>query len=66
MTPQFFPQDLRVNADADVYAETLQTILLSSYLEQRRDPIPSSKIRLYSVKLSKPKIGWIAENFHHH
>ncbi|KAM3178811.1 hypothetical protein ACTXT7_001845 [Hymenolepis weldensis] len=27
-TPQFFPQDLRVNADADAYVETPQTIVV--------------------------------------
>ncbi|VDL18964.1 unnamed protein product [Hymenolepis diminuta] len=29
------------------------------------DPMSSNKIRLRPIKLSKPRIGWIAENFHH-
>ncbi|KAM3186988.1 hypothetical protein ACTXT7_003223 [Hymenolepis weldensis] len=28
MTPQFFPQGLRVNADVDAYVETLQTVVV--------------------------------------
>ncbi|KAM3187090.1 hypothetical protein ACTXT7_003000 [Hymenolepis weldensis] len=66
MTPQFPPQGLRVNADADAHVETLQTTVVKPplidsvanggkpYVFQQDSP-PSHKA---------PKIqGWMAENF---
>ncbi|KAM3185089.1 hypothetical protein ACTXT7_007091 [Hymenolepis weldensis] len=71
ITPHFFPQGLKVSADADAYLETLQTIVvkppwIDSVANGGRPPMSSSKICLHPIKLTKPRIGWMAENFHYH
>ncbi|KAM3179770.1 hypothetical protein ACTXT7_017639 [Hymenolepis weldensis] len=71
ITPPLFPQDHRVDADADAdadaYVETVQTVIvkppwMDSVAIGGRDPMPSNKIRLHAIKLSKLRIGWIGEN----
>ncbi|KAM3178980.1 hypothetical protein ACTXT7_001487 [Hymenolepis weldensis] len=72
ITPPFFPQGLRANADADAYVVILQTTVVKvpriDRVGKGKSPsiMSSNKIRLHPIKLSKPRIGWMAENFHHY
>ncbi|KAM3187693.1 hypothetical protein ACTXT7_001806 [Hymenolepis weldensis] len=63
ITPPFFPQGLRVNADAGANVETFQTTVaklprIDSIANGGRPPMSSSKIRIHPIKLSKASIGW--------
>ncbi|KAM3186058.1 hypothetical protein ACTXT7_005155 [Hymenolepis weldensis] len=71
MTPQFFPQGLRVNEDAgaDAYLENLQTIVvkrpwIDSVVNGGR-PYVSQPDSASSHKALKTQ-EWMSENFHHH
>ncbi|VUZ48536.1 unnamed protein product [Hymenolepis diminuta] len=69
---RYFGEDLQV-PDGTIKNVFHQHLEYKSYLPLRRgpmesmeeDPMSSNKIRLRPIKLSKPRIGWIAENFHH-
>ncbi|KAM3178509.1 hypothetical protein ACTXT7_002389 [Hymenolepis weldensis] len=70
MAPPFFPQGLKVNADADDYAETLQTIVakppwIDSVANGGR-PCVFQQDSPPCHKALKPRIGWMVENFQHH
>ncbi|KAM3176546.1 hypothetical protein ACTXT7_006328 [Hymenolepis weldensis] len=68
-TVMVFDVGLRVNAYAHV--ETPQTIVtkpswIDNVANGGRAPMSANKIRLHPMKLSRIRIEWMAENFHHH
>ncbi|KAM3186664.1 hypothetical protein ACTXT7_003870 [Hymenolepis weldensis] len=64
MTPPFFPLDLRANAGADAYVETLQTIVKPPWIDRvanggRPYVFQQDSAPLQFNKLSKSRIGWL-------
>ncbi|KAM3174540.1 hypothetical protein ACTXT7_010327 [Hymenolepis weldensis] len=63
-------EGLRVNADADAYVETPQTIATKPLWIDSVDNGERSYLFQHgstpSHKALKPRTGWMAENFHHH
>ncbi|KAM3170953.1 hypothetical protein ACTXT7_017581 [Hymenolepis weldensis] len=62
--------DVDVDADRDAYMGTLQTIgvkppWIDSVGNGGRPSMFSNKIRLHPMQLSKPRIRWMGESFHH-
>ncbi|KAM3179802.1 hypothetical protein ACTXT7_017565 [Hymenolepis weldensis] len=61
MTPQYFPKDLRANADVDAYVETLQIVVvkppwIDSVANEGR-PYVFQQDSAPSIKLSMLRIG---------
>ncbi|KAM3172401.1 hypothetical protein ACTXT7_014617 [Hymenolepis weldensis] len=63
-----FPQGLRAYVDAQVYTLPI-IVVMSPWIDSVANgtpPMSSNKTCLHPIKLSKSRIGWIAENLYHH
>ncbi|KAM3182913.1 hypothetical protein ACTXT7_011397 [Hymenolepis weldensis] len=55
VTPPFFPQGLRVNADTDAYVKALQTIVKPPWIDTVVNGKKTLYLRIHPIELPKPR-----------